>query len=543
MASVPCNGKYISRIASTIRQIVILQSLQVIIFISVINFRLLYPLVWLKTIVDKWTSGVCWLSFLLNAVILFGFTVRYSKNYSTNYSLVSSRFEKITKLFSTNSQILILTSIIFGITNSYLHLNLTGLSGISDDEFVNSLESRKCLVICSGPFFALFYFIRRNFKDEIIELPIIHQSVRMQLSTKLKYLIYDAGKLSLRSLPLYLIIYIIFGYKALEFWSILFDAENNFDILYCLEKYIIVYLFTFGTCFYFTLLIIHELFILNLMQPMEFAIDPENNVDNDMLLKDALKSKIPLIRMLAFQDLYILTERVPERRKEIFAITFPGGQGKNWNEISGECKSVLEKFIDGLMKTYPKMTSSKLSVDYNSPRNRRVNLEQLLETVNYRAYPKEVLNEEEVKETEPTFKEIIVKKVTNNPFVAYLFGNSSLLELRRIIAECQVVMWVNLSLTMLLKMSLVEDQYGVTQNDVPKILELMLKLQDSLTLINKIQLYKMLKEKDDLCVTLTTSLEVNIRSCIYILNHIYKPYFPKMQLENDIKEKLSYYNM
>lgn len=542
MASVLCHKKYIARIACTIRQIMILQGLQVLLFISIINFRLLKPILWLQTIFNKTTSGVCWLCYILNALILFGLIVRYSKNYTVKYLLISSRFDKIIKLFSTNGQILILVSIVFGFTNAYFHLNLTGIPEIIDDQVEDSLSTNYSLVLCSGPFFALFYFLKHNFKDEIIQLPVIHQSIKMQLAYKFNVLIYNAAKLTIQSIPIYFVTYSIVGYKAIEVSRIIFDTENNFEINY-LEINLIIYLFVFGTSFYLTLLVMHELFILNLMQPMEFPIDEENNTD-DLLLKDALKSEIPLIKLLAFQDLYILTERVPERRREMFAITFPGGQGKNWNEITGECISVLDKFISGLMKTYPKISSSKINIDYNNLPNRRVNLDHMLGSFEFRAYPKEVLNNQDiVAEAKPTFKENMIKQIINNRFFIYLFGNKNLLEFKQVIAQSQIIIWVNLSLTMLLKMSLAEDQYGVTQNDIPKILELMLKLQDTLNIVNKMTIYKMLVEKDDSYITLTSSLEVNIRSCLYILNHIYGPYFAKMKLNDSVQQKLAHYNL
>ncbi|XP_071508200.1 nucleoporin NDC1-like [Diadema antillarum] len=82
----------------------------------------------------------------------------------------------------------------------------------------------------------------------------------------------------------------------------------------------------------------------------EFPIEAAFNMNQEMTLHRALGQRgIPLVQHLAYQDLSLLAEHSPARRKQIFSLSQPGGHPHNWNRISTECLDLLASLTDRLL--------------------------------------------------------------------------------------------------------------------------------------------------------------------------------------------------
>ncbi|XP_784037.4 nucleoporin NDC1 [Strongylocentrotus purpuratus] len=82
----------------------------------------------------------------------------------------------------------------------------------------------------------------------------------------------------------------------------------------------------------------------------EFPIETAFSTSEECTLYRALgQQNSPLVKYLAYQDLSILAEHSPARRKQIFTLSQPGGHPHNWTRISSECLALIASLTDRLI--------------------------------------------------------------------------------------------------------------------------------------------------------------------------------------------------
>ncbi|NXT22625.1 NDC1 protein, partial [Syrrhaptes paradoxus] len=92
------------------------------------------------------------------------------------------------------------------------------------------------------------------------------------------------------------------------------------------------------------------LFKIYATETHHFPIQPTFAEETDQCLPKILNSNPPLIiKFLALQDLMLLSQYSPVRRREVFSLSQPGGHPNNWTAISRECLSLLSDLTQRLI--------------------------------------------------------------------------------------------------------------------------------------------------------------------------------------------------
>lgn len=183
------------------------------------------------------------------------------------------------------------------------------------------------------------------------------------------------------------------------------------------------------------------------------------NQDSDTLL-NALNVDIKIIKSLALYDLYQVTIKDAERRKEIFSLSFAGNASPSWKIIFNYCSNNIKSTIEDITNL----------VKHISPKtiNQRPNISKI--KMNGFANCKQ---DEEVINKQSMLLKIFEKFHVYN----YIFGP---LDKENTLEEFEVTVWCCYILSNLAVASLKEDEYGIVREQLGQIVSIILDFKNQL---------------------------------------------------------------
>lgn len=230
----------------------------------------------------------------------------------------------------------------------------------------------------------------------------------------------------------------------------------------------------------------------------------------------------------------------------IIYFVFEGGHPYNWNQLSGQCLSIINAFIEDLatsVKNISTMKSAPLFCQTDKPTAteaaEKILLRQYNETYGIRRMVADPMASSStapsggVSSSAPTavqrineqfehiskqFEQALNTAFHTIPGVFYMFGEPDGARTAFLLSNSQMIVWLIQGLAGICSDSLVEDKYGVVQVALPQIIRALMKLKGELDKLNNVNLNG--KKLDRNLMTLKNS----VRRSLYKIVSVFGDY-------------------
>lgn len=586
---------------------VAMQFLLLALFLLFVNFSIWHPISWVTQTIRLIISIYTWLRItpLIIVVIIYGMYL--GKSYMNEEKMFHTRFLVIYKTTMPTLLFYVLHFLI-GFLTTWLYSNFlsadyqtffTNRSECETDSYqygfyMVCVNEKFMFIALTGAMSAILYCWRVKPAQQLCEFPIIHQSTYLRIRTQLYSVLWTTLLRSFVPISIIHISYSLIGRYPFEWlmrqmFSSDFVLNGNVHV-YDIKLFLVTWILT--THILSNLYLMAHLIHVFLTQPQIFPIESgslgessvfsrDRRAISELTLVQALgNSKVSIVRQLAAVDLYKLSVYgdIYQRRKQIFALSIPGGHPYNWNELSSQCISSINAYHaelstavrnlnrDGQLKSssygHMKVTQPQFG-GQSVPEFRSstpTSATELAEKIRNRQYNEAygirnmltVPNENDVRLLSP-IKDIVdpcarfnqtmgilqqqianaKQAVMNIKAVRYLFGANETAHIQALLALPKVdeICWIVQGISMIAVHSLREDRFGVVQINLPEILGTLLQLRDTINhlpvgfISNIASPYQRgFHSKPNGAVVLKNT----VKRCLYNISITFKEYLPDL---------------
>ncbi|XP_028417902.1 nucleoporin NDC1-like [Dendronephthya gigantea] len=343
-----------------------------ILYLTLVLFSLQHPLTWITDVLLRIFSF--WDIFVF--VVIFGIAVTpvillNIKICSVEIKTGITRLSVIKSFFTVKH----LSHLIFStITASFAIHWLTSMTyheygvftrncSISYDRRISLCLNETTLFIhCFGGVLGVVYSIL-YFKDKHhhIIFPVVQQERIFRVKACMVPCLWQAippffQGTSKKSIQIGFVLFFCFGSCANEIVQLLTGLDhdsqiNRLDSFYRLfDLRFLWFCFLSGIVIPYIWLLTNKLFGIIHTEVLRFPLQSTFTDVSDQTLPVALKCQtVPLLKYHAFNDLCQLSQFSQKRRKQIFALSVPGGRPLNWLWISDDCLTCLNNLKERLV--------------------------------------------------------------------------------------------------------------------------------------------------------------------------------------------------
>ncbi|GFT78151.1 nucleoporin NDC1 [Trichonephila clavipes] len=410
-------------------------------------------------------------SILCFATIAFGVLNR--RFYCAEKHICSTRFEKLCRALSPRQvQHFLITTFLGGVA-SYCCIKLFQNFDPDRQSLLSSFlilenDFEHFFVVQHGCYTAIMF----NLKYFICSLYLVKFSLNQE--TKLQYMKWQAFDLVkdsvtnvLKGLHWFYLLFIFIGpimENRISFLGLELDANESYaSLLHSLINMKLL-LLTFITGVIIFLNWSLYLTILNafITERHVFPIEIPVKSDKSKTLSVALRnSENDILKYLAVVDFRLMTQQDPERRKQIFAISHPGGHPHQWKAISDFCMTSLNVFLRKLHEHSIITAAKESKLNYNKGNFTTLD-EQRLSVESPLAVP---------------LSEKVIACLRKWPTVAYFLDELPSTKIRKLFNPSQPLIWMIEALGYVVSASYTEDKFGVIQQTLPDIIRLLLDIK------------------------------------------------------------------
>lgn len=329
-------------------------------------------------------------------------------------------------------------------------------------------------------------------------------------------------KNALKPTLIFLILYIIFRDLFLNiFAKLLFVYVNEKLGLLTKIHFILIALLT-NTMFLYTTNMILFIFNVVLTKRHVFTI-------KDLMQALSDDNQISCIKKLVYLDLVLLSEQNPERRKEMYKLSQPGGHPKTWNFVKEKC---LQNITDYM----------KLLDNDNFKKDKQIHQASIPNTLHLHNHTnmRNLIQDSTFQNVEPKQSNLIVTLASSAltryknklyqlktlPIYTYIVSDDQVALSQ--LNDYQCVVWSIRSLTALICEALNEEAYGVISNDINDIILIFLDfkntVEDSKNSGGLVQYKHSVKHK------YKVEIRYCIIQCLYKISNYYASYLDSLNL-------------
>lgn len=504
--------------------------------ILVTNLDITHPLEWIQ---NTWSVVSCvrmWTYFLIFSIVVLLQGIVCSKDYISAVSYASSRFVKFCHIFTPHNLLVGGLYTLLGGALAWLHLSVEGGRFSS---LVKSCEKLQGYCLVEEHFFLLleglwigFYFFSNSIYmgSRNLQFSIIPQSKLSQVKRGIQVIFVNILIDAVWPVIYFVGFYSIFGNYCRNIISSPLSLSieelplDRFSRLLSLS--LTFYAWLHAVLFILVIYSMHLLFQSFLTEWVPFEIEKIHcNEKSTMSLADALTmDSIPVFQQLGYLDLVNIAQKDKFRRSVLFTLSQPGGHPYNWNNIVEKSLSLMRKFSDGLNAA---CSSQKEELSQHSKTVSTLN-SQMLEkpyvyhmrslippaaelAVNTPAESKAVPIDNFVVQYLKNIKKNLISYLLSKRFISFIFAEQFENKLKHVLRDAQAVVWAADGISSLAAVSLIEDPYGIVQKDLPEIIDVLLKLKQSLDKLQKMNVSIRKPMSDD---RFLKQMLVNLRSAV-----------------------------
>ncbi|KAL1509358.1 hypothetical protein ABEB36_004112 [Hypothenemus hampei] len=538
--------------SSVCSQLVILQ-----IYVFLWNFNVFHPKNWLLSTIHILTSFSTWIFILPFLIIVFAQSVICAKDYVVKSSYCSTRFQKFVATFSVHNLILLALHILVGGTIIWLFLSVSGgqyqkLTKICHGQ-AYCLNNGSLFLILSGLWTGCYFFIKVYIAERNLTFPVIYQRKFLQFKSQLEPLIRHAVVTSFLPSLYFCCLFYVYGETLQNGFRDLFgllEQEDGTSVL------IFLHLWFFSALYYFNMNLMRFYFNLFLTEPVQFPL-VKDNAGSLTLQESITNSDWPIVQNLACLDLHLLAQWSPMRRQVFFSISNPGGHPYNWNTLVVSVLNLFKEYTELLNKTIdlPEKNAKPIiqaPIIQSPDRFRNLRNMTLIER------DEDICDYVHVTKTSPVEFSLpqglisyltikisnlwnILKVVTG---INFLFGELPQANIRKCLANGNLIIWASQGITELLCASLEEDNYGIVQKDLPVILSSLVNLKQSLDKLNKVPaLTRKMVGYDDFNYRMKGAVTSSIKRSLFNVCKKFENYLNDIPLSKEVSQYLQIHIM
>lgn len=497
----------------------------------------LYWLVsWLQNLLKPKFFIITLFQFFLSMVSVITESTQYLK--VEHYDNVS-RFRYLCKKLSPNNFIWffvyflqgILSAIVFFIALKSYFVDSLAAAGGADADNGNQVTETIIILInnaiwINAMFFMYNFVYQRSFKyfslvqrSRYIILPAIIVAAR------------DAAVRSFYYCLLFVALYLVKGQSFCMFMCYILAVKCNLTYGIVFSPFVLYSLWLLNTFIIFNSLILKMLFDMYLTNKISFPVTADGYAKQSdaFTLKDALGTdNIPLVQYLGYYDLNVISQFDTARRKQVFALSYPGGHPYTWRDLSQEALKLITDTIANLEKIVsakpaPAAETQKFPSTDKSYKMRYLSQSHFLDE-------KAALLQRK-KESSLLWK--CTNFVKSIRLVAYFAETMTEKQLESALQHYQALTLACYSLSNLAAASMTDDKYGVVQQDLSTIISAFLQLNVTL---NKLAV--VVNKKPNLPVSqIKKHLTSVVKSSLYKMSIHFGPYVKDLALSSE-EEKL-----
>lgn len=356
----------------------------------------------------------------------------------TSFLIVGSRKYTRTKMPSKNRFV----NIIHGLSIKTFTLAalrsasawfLSNLNPFIEDEEVWYLLSVGCAMT------GIIFHYEKIYFEEDFHFPIVQTTKYSMFMSKHSEIISKSIKKSF--------VYVFFIFIPL--YTIESELCSNIYFYVILWRFILLVLYLFHSFEYILYITMTE----HVIFPIVTIEEDANN------LLDALIGDNKIIKSLALYDLYQVTIKDANRRKDIFSLSFGGSVPKSWKIIFHYCINNIKSTTEDYMTNIVKHVSPKVIGQRTIPNARLIQINSVGST----SQNKKIIKKQAFLE----------KFQTYNYFFGPLYNKKPL-------EEFEITVWCCYILSNLAVVSLIEDEYGVVREQLGEIISTIMDLKNEL---------------------------------------------------------------
>ncbi|XP_004699464.1 nucleoporin NDC1 [Echinops telfairi] len=240
---------------------------------------------------------------------------------------------------------------------SFLIVPCTGAESLDSPAAQSCLNEYHLFFLLAGAFmgysYSLLYFVNNM---NYLPFPIIQQYKFLRFRRSLLLLVKHSCVESLFLIRNFCVLYYFLGHIPKAWITTAMDLRKDKQlhpldsVSGLLNLSLLYHVWLCGVFLLTTWYISWILFKIYVTEAHLFPVQPPFAEESDECLPKVLNSNPPLIiKYLALQDLMLLSQYSPSRRKEVFSLSQPGGHPHNWTAISRECLNLLSDMTQKLV--------------------------------------------------------------------------------------------------------------------------------------------------------------------------------------------------
>lgn len=524
--------------------------LQFYVFLS--NTNIFHPVEWLVATLRTMTSFSTWIFMIPFLSIIFAQSLICAKDYVVKSSYCSTRFQKFIATFSIHNLVLSLLHVIVGATLIWLFLSISGGRYQNLTEICRGqaycLNEGSFFLTLSGLWTGFYFFIKVYIAEKNLAFPVINQRKLLQLKSQLGPLIRESVSLSFWPSLYFSLFYYLYGDVLQNGFKTLFglmDFEDKPNVL------IYLHLWFFSALYYFNMNLMRYYFNLFLTEPVQFSL-VKDQTGSLTLQESVINYDWPIVQNLACLDLHLLSEWAPLRRQVFFTLSNPGGHPHNWNSLVENVLKLVTEYTQLLNKTIDLPDSNVKSQIIQAPiiqspdRFRNLRNMAMVDTEDYYNY----VDVSKRPIVEFSFPETFVTKLSTKlgsvwNFVKlilginFLFGELPQANVRKCLANGNLIIWASQGITDIVTASLQEDKFGVVQKDLPVIITSLVNLKQSLDKLNKVPaLTRKMVGYDDFNYRMKGAVTAAVKRSLFNICRSFANYLQDIPLSKDVSQYL-----
>ncbi|XP_014218641.1 nucleoporin Ndc1 [Copidosoma floridanum] len=526
------------------------------------NLDITHPLEWLR---NTWNVVTClrmWTNFIIFSVVVFFLGITCRKNYLNPPKYASSRFVKFCYFFTPTNLKLGMLYMLLGGVLAWLHMSVEGgrfgsLIKKCDRIGKYCLVEEHYFLLLEGFWIGIYFFFNSNYMGlHNLQFPIIPLSKITQVKRGIRSMISNALLDGLWPVFYFFGFYAMFGSYCRDILVIPASLSLEDIPLDKFSKLLNISLFfhawLYAVLFVLIIQSMHLLFQAFLTQWIQFDIETVQFIEKPttITLTDALAMEsTPILQQLGYLDLVTVAQKDKMRRCKLFTLSQPGGHPYNWNRVVEKSLSLIEKFSEQLnsacsaQKSQVTQQSNPMSNTLSSPITNRTYTYQMRNLVspmvaNFSITPQKADINCKTESTDnfviqfyKNLRTSVVNYFLSKKPISYIFAEQFENKIRHLLINAQAIIWASDAISSLAALSLTEDPYGIVQKNLHEIIEVLLRLKQSLDKLQKLNISMRKPVSDDRLLRQTlTTLRSTVRRSLYRIVSHFKNYINDLEL-------------
>uniref|UniRef100_A0A8C9VSW9 Nucleoporin NDC1 n=1 Tax=Scleropages formosus TaxID=113540 RepID=A0A8C9VSW9_SCLFO len=582
------------RAAASVAWSVLLLPVTTALFAFLSRFSLFHPIQWISESFSLLYGSYVIFSLVLLCGVVLVVGVFNLEYYTVVPSVPCTKIALLGKVLHPQQSVHSLVHSMMGIMVTWCAATMIGgrywilAAPCSEEEGVTGqkmcLNEYYLFFLLAGAFMGYSYSLLGVVRNmNYVSFQTIQQCKYLRFKGMLPQVVRYSAVQSLYSVRNYCLFYFFFGYIPRAWICTTLNVHEDSSlhrldtVSGLLDFRLLYHLWLSGTFLLLTWHITLLLFRIFITEAYSFPVQSSFSEDVSQCLPKVLSEKQPLIlKFLALQDLFLLSQQSLSRRMEVFSLSQPGGHPHNWNAICKECLSLLSDLSQRLVEYQEVVASNGRARPLSSHSDQRSTSSETLGmslqilSIESRPFSSSSVNRfvGNVDPSSPWYGSVqsphvmrrgpklwtastgrlkfahVKNFLARRVLIMYLFNKLPEASSQALFADSQAHIWALEGLSNLVAASYKEDRFGVVQTMLPSILSTMLLLQEAVDKHFKLPHASSKPVRSTCCLedstfkTLRFALRAALKTAMYRITVTFGEHLHSVQMSAEHRKRL-----